>query len=97
MLKMMIVILDLIIRCIPFLQWALTPPGYYMDWQSWRFVINLMENYMHFISGVPVQVKVHTQVITVCEINFLCCHKSLRDKRLAPTLIKEITIVTQFL
>jgi hypothetical protein len=25
------------------------------------------------------------------EINFLCVHKKLRDKRLAPLLIKEIT------
>lgn len=25
------------------------------------------------------------------EINFLCVHKKLRDKRLAPVLIKEIT------
>jgi len=27
----------------------------------------------------------------MAEINFLCVHKKLRDKRLAPTLIKEIT------
>lgn len=75
---------------IPFLQWALTPPGYYMDWHVG--IRNKFNGKLHaFISGVPVQVKVHTQVITVCEINFLCCHKSLRDKRLAPTLIKEIT------
>lgn len=27
----------------------------------------------------------------MCEINFLCAHKKLRRKRLAPVLIKEIT------
>ena len=27
----------------------------------------------------------------MCEINFLCAHKKLRSKRLAPVLIKEIT------
>jgi hypothetical protein len=28
---------------------------------------------------------------TMCEINFLCIHKKLRAKRLAPVLIKEVT------
>ena len=27
----------------------------------------------------------------MAEINFLCSHKNLREKRIAPTLIKEIT------
>lgn len=27
----------------------------------------------------------------MCEINFLCVHKKLRTKRLAPVLIKEVT------
>ncbi len=27
----------------------------------------------------------------MCEINFLCVHKKLRSKRLAPVLIKEVT------
>ncbi|CAJ1011131.1 Myristoyl-CoA:protein N-myristoyltransferase, N-terminal domain [Leishmania naiffi] len=27
----------------------------------------------------------------ICEINFLCVHKQLREKRLAPILIKEVT------
>lgn len=29
--------------------------------------------------------------LKMVEINFLCVHKKLRDKRLAPLLIKEIT------
>lgn len=31
------------------------------------------------------------QPIVMAEINFLCGHKKLREKRLAPVLIKEIT------
>lgn len=27
----------------------------------------------------------------MCEINFLCVHKKLRAKRLAPVLIREVT------
>merc|ERR1719262_1111706 len=34
---------------------------------------------------------VHDNVINMAEINFLCVHKKLRSKRLAPVLIKEIT------
>ena len=30
----------------------------------------------------------HTQVVPMVEINFLCVHKKLRSKRLAPVLIK---------
>lgn len=30
-------------------------------------------------------------IITVTEINYLCVHKRLRSKRLAPVLIKEVT------
>jgi glycylpeptide N-tetradecanoyltransferase len=34
---------------------------------------------------------VQAQTVKMVEINFLCVHKKLRSKRLAPVLIKEIT------
>src|SRR5699024_10396687 len=43
------------------------------------------------IFGVPTEVRVRGQKLKVTEINFLCIHKKLRSKRLAPVLIKEIT------
>lgn len=43
------------------------------------------------ISGVPTEIRVREQKLKVTEINFLCIHKKLRSKRLAPILIKEIT------
>ncbi len=44
-----------------------------------------------FISGIPVRTIVQDKEIAMAEINYLCVHKKLREKRLAPVLIKEIT------
>jgi len=48
-----------------------------------------------FISGIPVKIginkNINKNVKTMCEINFLCCWDKLRNKRLAPVMIKEIT------
>lgn len=87
-----------------FLEWALTPPGHVPAWHvgvkaaaSGRLVA--------FITGVPATLRVgiagggddasaSTQSATTlaaAEVNFLCVHKKLRTKRLAPVLIKELT------
>lgn len=44
-----------------------------------------------FISGIPVHVNVNGKKVLMAEINFLCVHRSLRTKKLAPVLIKEVT------
>lgn len=73
-----------------FLKWALTPPGYFPDWHvGVRSIAN--GKLLAFITGVPAHVRVHNSVRHMAEINFLCVHKKLRHKRLAPVLIKEIT------
>jgi glycylpeptide N-tetradecanoyltransferase len=46
---------------------------------------------MGCITAIPVDVRVNDKVVPMAEINFLCVHKKLRTKRLAPVLIKEIT------
>merc|ERR1712127_590671 len=46
---------------------------------------------MAFITGVPARVRVYDEPNDMVEVNFLCVHKKLRSKRLAPVLIKEIT------
>lgn len=73
-----------------FLLWALTPPGYKDDF---LFGVRSTANkkLVAFISGVPTDVQVYDKTIPIVEINFLCVHKKLRSKRLAPVLIKEIT------
>lgn len=44
-----------------------------------------------FISGIPVSMNVNGNRVKMAEVNFLCVHKKLRSKRLAPTLIRELT------
>jgi len=44
-----------------------------------------------FITGVPAVITIEDKKIKLTEINFLCVHKKLRDKRLAPVMIKEVT------
>lgn len=46
-----------------------------------------------FISAIPVDLRVRDKVLHSSEVNFLCIRKKLRQKRLAPELIKEITRV----
>jgi glycylpeptide N-tetradecanoyltransferase len=73
-----------------FLLWALTPPEYRAELLfGVRSVTS--KKLVAFISGVPARVQVYEKQIDVVEINFLCVHKKLRSKRLAPVLIKEIT------
>lgn len=44
-----------------------------------------------FISAIPATIRIYDKTMKVVEINFLCVHKKLRSKRLAPVLIREIT------
>jgi len=73
-----------------FLDWALKAPGWLKEWHVGVRVAT-SKKLVAFISGIPVNLKVRDNVIKVSEINFLCIHKKLRSKRLAPVLIKEIT------
>lgn len=70
-----------------FLKWALQPPGYRTDW-----IVGVRAKtsgkLVGFISAVPAHVKADEKVVRMVEINFLCVHKKLRSKRLAPVLIK---------
>ena len=47
-----------------------------------------------FISAIPVHLRVRDKVVLCSEVNFLCVHKKLRGKRLAPVLIKEVTRIS---
>ncbi|XP_033111747.1 glycylpeptide N-tetradecanoyltransferase 2-like [Anneissia japonica] len=73
-----------------FLLWALTPPG----WLSkWHCAVRVTGNnkLVGFISAVPANIHIYDVHKTMVEINFLCVHKKLRNKRVAPVLIREIT------
>ena len=75
---------------VPFLRWALNPPDYYKNWMV-GVRGGKANKLFGFIAGIPVRVSVNGKEVTMCEINFLCVHKKLRAKKLAPVLIKEIT------
>ncbi|KAG6857120.1 hypothetical protein H0H87_009250 [Tephrocybe sp. NHM501043] len=72
-----------------FLQWALMPPGYC---EKWNVGVRISSNnkLVAFISGVPLRLRIRKHQLPVAEINFLCIHKKLRTRRLAPVLIMEI-------
>lgn len=73
-----------------FLRWALMPPGWRLEWQvGVRNTKN--KKLLAMITGTPAHVSAAGNIVPMVEINFLCVHKSLRDKRLAPVLIKEVT------
>ena len=82
-----------------FLMWALTSPG-----SCPELIVGLRSTVdsstdstvkegtlMGLITGVPIHINSYGKEVPMVEINFLCVHKSLREKRLAPTLISEIT------
>ncbi|XP_052863231.1 glycylpeptide N-tetradecanoyltransferase [Anopheles cruzii] len=73
-----------------FLQWALQPPGWKRDWHCGVRVVK-SGRLVGFISAIPGSLNVHKKEQRMVEINFLCVHKKLRSKRLAPVLIREIT------
>ena len=75
---------------VAFLQWALLPPDQKDDWLVG--VRGGKKNRLYgFISGIPAKMTVNEKIVNMAEINFLCVHKDLREKKLAPLLIKEIT------
>lgn len=73
-----------------FLRWALQPPRWLKDWHVGVRVAK-SGRLIAFISAIPADIKVYEKSLKVVEINFLCVHKKLRSKRLAPVLIREIT------
>lgn len=73
-----------------FLRWALMPPGFYKDWIfGCRYIKS--GKLIGFITGIPVHIMAGEKKIKMAEINFLCVHKKVRQHRLAPVLIKEVT------
>lgn len=73
-----------------FLRWALKPPGFRREWHL-GVRVKANKKLVGYITAIPAHLRVEGKVVPLVEINFLCVHKNLRDKRLAPVLIKEIT------
>uniref|UniRef100_A0A8C9SC98 Glycylpeptide N-tetradecanoyltransferase n=1 Tax=Scleropages formosus TaxID=113540 RepID=A0A8C9SC98_SCLFO len=73
-----------------FLLWALRPPGWLPQWHC-GVRVNSNQKLVGFISAIPAAIRIYDTVKKMVEINFLCVHKKLRSKRVAPVLIREIT------
>lgn len=73
-----------------FLRWALLPPGWKPQWHV-GVRVKASKKLVALITAVPATVAVLGAAQSMVEINFLCVHKKLRSKRLAPVLIQEIT------
>lgn len=73
-----------------FLHWALQSPGFKKEWHV-GVRVRASKRLVAFISGIPITLRARSNDLKASEINFLCVHKKLRSKRLAPTLIKEVT------
>ncbi|KAI8903717.1 acyl-CoA N-acyltransferase [Gorgonomyces haynaldii] len=69
---------------------ALKPPGFNHQWHlGVRVVSN--KKLVGFIAGIPVDLKIRGNKQHLVKINYLCVHKRLRSKRMAPVSTKEIT------
>ncbi|KAL4782685.1 Glycylpeptide N-tetradecanoyltransferase [Aspergillus varians] len=75
---------------IPFLTWALKPPGWRRDWHV-CVRSSKTQSLVAFIAAVPATINIRDQSLEVAEIDFLCVHQELRARRLAPALIEELT------
>ncbi|KAJ8917261.1 hypothetical protein NQ315_002278 [Exocentrus adspersus] len=73
-----------------FLKWALQPPGWKKEWHCGVRVVK-SKRLVGFISAIPATLNIYKKTQPMVEINFLCVHKKLRSKRVAPVLIREIT------
>ncbi|XP_003742391.1 glycylpeptide N-tetradecanoyltransferase 2 [Galendromus occidentalis] len=73
-----------------FLKWALMPPGWLPSWHV-GVRVEKSNKLVGFISAVPAHIRIQDKTVKMSEVNFLCVHKKLRAKRVAPVLIREIT------
>ncbi|KAG5832289.1 hypothetical protein ANANG_G00289510 [Anguilla anguilla] len=66
------------------------PPGWLPQWHC-GVRVNSNKKLVGFISAIPANIRIYDTEKKMVEINFLCVHKKLRSKRVAPVLIREIT------
>ena len=69
---------------------ALMAPGWRKEWHV-GVRASQSQKLVAFISAIPVTMRIKQKEVKCTEVNFMCNHKRVRQKRLAPVLIKEIT------
>ena len=76
---------------VDFLRWQLLTPSHNKNWFIGVVASGKPNKLLAFISALPNKVTLNGDVKKMATVNFLCIHKKLRQKRLAPVLIKELT------
>lgn len=74
-----------------FLDWALKSPEWKKSWHIGVRAKGPSRLLVATIFGIPIKLRIRQNILDVVEINFMCVHKKLRSRRLAPVLIKEVT------
>ena len=72
----------------PLLRWSLMIPGFFPNWIFG--VRSPNKKLVGFISGIPLDIRLHDTIEKWCAVDFLCVHSSLRSKNLASILIFEL-------
>lgn len=72
------------------LRWALCPPGSIKDWHVGVRSTKQKDRLLAFVGAAPGRAVVKGNTVKVAQVHFMCVHKKLRSKRLAPTLMKEL-------
>ncbi|KAI8871080.1 N-myristoyl transferase [Ramicandelaber brevisporus] len=74
-----------------FIKWSTKAPGWRNEWSVCVRADDDSNELLAYINGVPMNLRIHDNVVPMVAINFLCIQKKLRAKRLSPLLIQEIT------
>ncbi|KAJ3607644.1 hypothetical protein NHX12_024695 [Muraenolepis orangiensis] len=72
-----------------YLKWVLAPPGWQTQWLCGVRLTN--KKLVGFIAASPANLHIHDSERKVAQVNFLCVHRKLRQKRMSPVLIRELT------
>ncbi|XP_030196022.1 glycylpeptide N-tetradecanoyltransferase 1 isoform X2 [Gadus morhua] len=73
-----------------YLKWVLMPPGWQAQWLC-GLRVSTNQKLVGFISAAPTNLRIHDTERMVAQVNFLCVHRKLRQKRMSPVLIRELT------
>jgi glycylpeptide N-tetradecanoyltransferase len=63
------------------------------EFKDWILGVQVKANkkLVGFVTAYPGMLRIRDTTIPVANVNFMCVHKKLRDKRLFPLLLKEVT------
>uniref|UniRef100_A0A8C6MAY2 Glycylpeptide N-tetradecanoyltransferase n=1 Tax=Nothobranchius furzeri TaxID=105023 RepID=A0A8C6MAY2_NOTFU len=73
-----------------YLQWALQSPNGLLQWLL-AVRVDSNKKLVGFIAAVPAGIRIYETMKQLVQVKFLCVHKKLRLKRMAPVLIRELT------